>query len=224
MHGHADVNNVYNGSRAGSLDMDGCSLGAYYTLKGAQDWYVDAVLQPTWYTNAEARSEGGYKIHPNGFGFLASLEGGYPIKFGADQSWAVEPQAQIIYQHNRLDNGSDPAGRVKYGNVDGWTGRLGVRATKNWTTQSGKKGTVWARVNVWQQMGDDAKTTFSNVNGAYPVSLKTALGGTWMQMGLGVSGHLAKNVSAFVSADYNQGLGNANGHSFAGRVGLTYQF
>jgi len=222
MHGHADVNQVYSGSKAGTVDMDAYSLGAYYTLKGAPGWYVDAALQPTWYTNAQARSQMGNKIHPNGFGLLASLEGGYPIQIGS--GFALEPQAQIIYQHASLDNGSDTAGRVKYGDVNSWVGRLGVRATKNWQTQSGKKGTVWARVNVWHQMGDDAKTTFTNTNGQYPTRLKTSLGGTWGQVGLGVSGQLTQKLSAFAAGDYNHGLGNNNGHSLSGRIGLKYEF
>jgi len=222
MHGHADVNQVYNSSKAGTLDMDGYSLGGYYTLKGQPGWYVDAVLQATWYANAQARSEEGYKIHPNGFGFLASLEGGYPVQLG--RGFALEPQVQIIYQHDRLDNGSDPAGRITYGDVTSWVGRVGVRATKNWQTRSGKKGMVWARVNVWHQLGDDAKTTFTNTNGQYPAGLKTSLGGTWGQAGLGVSGQLTEHLSAFAAGDYSLGLGNNNGHSIAGRIGLKYEF
>jgi len=222
MHGHADVNQVYSGSKAGTVDTDAYSLGAYYTLKGEKGWYADAVLQPTWYANAQAQSSLGAKIHPNGFGFLASLEGGYPIELG--QGFAIEPQAQIIYQHDHLDNGSDYAGRVKYGEVDSWVGRLGLRATKNWQSENGRKGTVWARVNVWHQMGDDAKTTFTNTNGQYPVALKTSLGDTWGQIGLGVSGQLTDKLSAFAAGDVSLGLGNNNGHSFAGRIGLKYRF
>jgi len=222
MHGHADVNAVYYGSKAGTVDMDAYSLGAYYTLTGNPGWYVDAVLQSTWYSNALAQSQIGAKIHPNGFGLIASLEGGYPIQLG--NGFAIEPQAQLIYQYNRIDNDSDYAGRVKYDDVSNWIGRLGLRATKNWTSESGKKGTVWARINVWQQMGNDAKTTFTNINGLYPTGLSTSLGGTWGQIGVGVSGQLTEKLSGFITGDYNQGLGNNRGHSFSGRVGLKYEF
>jgi len=222
MHGHADVNQAYNSSKAGTVDMDGYSLGGYYTLTGQPGWYVDAVLQATWYAGGEARSEQGNKIHPNGFGLAGSLEGGYPIRLG--QGWAIEPQAQIIWQRDQLANDSDQYGRVKYQNITAWTGRVGARVTKDWRTQSGKKGTVWARVNVWHQMGDDAKTTFTNINGQYPTGLKTSLGGTWGQAGLGVSGQLTKRLSAFAAGDYNLGLGNNNGQSFSGRIGLKYEF
>jgi len=223
MHAFASVNQVYNSSRAGSVDMDGYSLGAYYTLKGQRNWYVDAVLQGTWYVNGEARSTLGNKIHPNGFGLAASLESGYPIALG--HQWAVEPQAQIIYQWDQLNNDSDQFGRVKYHDITAWTGRLGARLTKDWTTQSGKKGTVWARVNLWHQLGDDsARTTFTNTCGQYPVSLRTSLGDTWVQMGLGISGQLTKRLSAFVSADFNQYLGNNNGQSLSGRAALRYEF
>lgn len=44
----SDVKAVYGG-KAGSTTMNGYSLGAYWTRKGASGWYVDAVLQGTWY-------------------------------------------------------------------------------------------------------------------------------------------------------------------------------
>jgi len=131
----------------------------------------------------------------------------------------------MIYQWNQLGSDSDLYGRVKYEAHESWTGRVGARLTKDWKTKNGKKGTAWARVNVWRQFNDSgAKTTFTNRLDQNPTSLRTSLGDTWVQAGVGVSGQLTKNLSAFASVDVNQSLGNNHGHSFSGRVGLRYEF
>ena len=68
--------------------------------------------------------------------------------------------------------------------------------------------------------GADAKTTFTNLAGNFPVTLKTGLGGSWAQLGLGVSGRVADNVNLFAAADYSVAVGEGEGHSLGGRVGL----
>lgn len=213
----SEVNAVYGG-KAGSTSMDGYSLGAYWTRKGDSGWYVDAVVQGTWYDRIRTNSVLGESLKTDGWGFTASLEAGYPIALG--QGWAIEPQAQVIYQRVSIDGGSDSFGRVKYDDTDAFYGRLGARLTKGWTFEDGRSLTVWGRANLWHTFGADAKTTFSGLSGANPVTLNTDLGGTWAQFGLGVSGQVTRDTSVFASGDYNLALGNANGHSLSGRVGL----
>ncbi len=211
-----DVDAVYGG-RAGSASMYGYSLGGYWTRKGAGGWYVDAVAQGTWYDQAEATSMFGQRLKPDGWGFAASLEGGYPIALGA--GWTIEPQAQLIYQHVSLDGGADSFGWTKYDDADALYGRIGARLTKDWSL-GGRLVTTWARANLWHGFGADAKTTFTNLAGNFPVTLKTGLGGSWAQLGLGVSGRVADNVNLFAAADYSVAVGEGEGHSLGGRVGL----
>jgi len=223
MTGHADVKKVYGGGKAGTVDMNGYSLAAYWTHKGAKDWYLDAVLQGTRYADAQAKSERGQKIRPDGWGLAASLEAGYPIALG-NKGWALEPQAQIIYQWISLSNDSDAYGRVKFDDSHAWYGRVGARLTKDWTTGKGKKASVWARANLWHSFDSQTKTTFNSFDGQNPVGMKTKLGGTWGQVGLGVSGQLTPRLTAFANGDYNVNLGSQSGHSFGGRLGLRYEF
>lgn len=211
-----DVDAVYGG-RAGSVSMYGYSVGGYWTRKGPGGWYVDAVAQGTWYDQVEATSMFGERLKPNGWGFTASLEGGYPVALGA--GWTIEPQAQLIYQHTSLDGGADSFGWTKYDDTDALYGRVGARLTKDWSL-GGRMVTTWARANLWHSFGADAKTTFTNLAGNFPVTLKTGLGGTWAQLGLGVSGRVAENINLFAAADYNVALGEGEGHSLGGRVGL----
>lgn len=70
-----DVNAVYGG-KAGSVSMDGYTLGGYWTRKDATGWYVDAVVQGTWYAQIEATSIFGESLRSDGWGLAASLEGG----------------------------------------------------------------------------------------------------------------------------------------------------
>lgn len=214
----SEVSAVYGG-KAGSTSMDGYSIGAYWTRKGDSGWYVDAVVQGTWYDRIRANSVLGESLKTNGWGFTASLEAGYPIALG--QGWAIEPQAQLIYQRVSIDGGSDSFGRVKYDDTNAVYGRIGARLTKAWTGEDWRSITVWGRANLWHSFGADAKTTFTSLTGNYPVTLNTDLGGTWAQFGLGVSGQVTKSVSVFASGDYNLALGsNADGYSLSGRLGL----
>jgi outer membrane autotransporter protein len=212
----ADVDAVYGG-KAGSVAMDGYSVGGYWTRKGASGWYVDAVAQATWYDQGEAKSLFGERLKPNGWGFTASLEGGYPVALGA--GWTIEPQAQFIYQHVSLDGGADSFGWTKYDDTDALYGRVGARLTKDWSI-GGRVVTTWARANLWHAFGADAKTTFTNLQGNFPVTLKTGLGGSWAQLGIGASGKLTENVNLFAAADYSVPVGDGEGHSLGGRVGL----
>ena len=57
-----------------------------------------------------------------GFGFAASLEGGYPFHDG----WLLEPQAQLVYQTINIDDFNDGVADVRYSNTDSLAGRIGA--------------------------------------------------------------------------------------------------
>jgi autotransporter family porin len=97
---------------------------------------------------------------------------------------------------------------------------VGARLTRNWNSDSGRPITAWARANVWRHFGSDASTTFAAPSGLNPVTLNTDLGGTWGQLGVGISAQVVRNVSAFVSLDYNAALGQGKGNSVSGRAGF----
>jgi len=130
----------------------------------------------------------------------------------------------MIYQWITLSGGSDQFGSVKYGDAHSWTGRLGARVTKDWTSETGKKATVWARANVWHSFDSDVRTTFTSTDGTNATGLKTKLGGTTGQVGLGIAGQLSPRLTAYASGDFNFAMDNGNGHSLGGRVGLRYEF
>src|SRR5690606_20190872 len=108
---------------------------------------------------------------------------------------------QLIHQRVSIDRAKDDFGRVDFDRAYGTYGRVGGRLSRQLATKQGEQATEWARAYVWQQLGADAKTTFSTLQGENRVSLDTSLGGTWGQAGVGVSGQLSKRVSVFASAD-----------------------
>ena len=213
-----DVKTIYAGP-VGSVSMNGFSVGGYWTHQTAQGWYLDTVVQGTHFTSINADSALGQNLDTNGWGFIASIEGGVPVVF--DAGWTVEPQAQMIYQRTSLDRGSDMFGRVYFDETDTFYGRLGARVAKTWTLSNGTMVVTWTQADVWHAFGDDkATTTFTGLLGTNPVSIGTSLGGTWAQFALGASSQIAPNAMVFASGDYGISLDSSSGHSFGGRIGL----
>jgi outer membrane autotransporter protein len=79
----------------GSNDNGSYTVSGYWTHYGRQGWYVDAILQGTWY-DIKADSDRPFSLSTNGFGLGASPEAGYPFPLAS--GWIVEPQAQLAYQ------------------------------------------------------------------------------------------------------------------------------
>jgi outer membrane autotransporter protein len=129
----ADVQREFRdlGSTAGSITMGAVSVGGYWTHYGPGGWYIDAVTQGTW-CDADAPSVTGPLLHTHGFGWAGSLEGGYPIAVA--QRLLLEPQAQLMYQRVRLNDGSDQDALVSFSDSDALQGRLGARLVKPGTS------------------------------------------------------------------------------------------
>src|SRR5690606_2987219 len=73
----ADVTH-FDGTDAGSDRLNAWTLGGYWTHFGATGWYIDGVVQGTWYDiTASGRLP---EMQTDAFGFAASLEGGYPFR------------------------------------------------------------------------------------------------------------------------------------------------
>ncbi len=218
----ADVNNSIVGGRAGTAKLDGYAFGAYWTHHAPQGGYTDVVLQGTRYDPVSTSSLQGQTLRSSGSGYLASLEGGYRFDLGND--WSVTPQAQLIHQRISLHGGADAYGRIDYQASNMSYARVDAKVSKTTFFGEGANAqemTFWARANLWQGAGGDATTTFANLAGGNAVALKTDLGGTWANLGVGVTGQVWKNVSAFAIGDYNVSVGGRKSHSVSVKAGLT---
>ncbi|MEN3930752.1 autotransporter outer membrane beta-barrel domain-containing protein [Microvirga sp. W0021] len=215
-----DVSDV----KAGSVDLDATSVGAYWTHYAASGWYTDAVVQGTWYS-AETRSVRGEQTKPDGFGFMASIEGGYSFKPTSD--WVVEPQAQLIYQNVTFNDTNDNYGIFHFQNSDSLRGRLGVRVAHNWNMGSDtdqRLVTAWMRANVWHEFKGDYKTMVTTLQGSSPYQTTTALGGTWGEIGAGGSAQVTDSINLFMTGAYQHSLDNKGRQSWNGRLGVNMKW
>jgi outer membrane autotransporter protein len=205
----------YAQSRTGTLGLNAYASGGYWTHYGPGGWYLDAVLQGTYY-NGNAMTQFA-SLPISGAGFVSSLEGGYPIPLPLGPRFVLEPQAQIIWQQVSFRDGNDGLGPVGLGSTGGSTGRLGVRGL--WTIVS-DRGQVWqpyASANLWRDWGAEATTTF----GIDQVPLIEQA--TRLALASGVTAKLSPSVSLYAQAGYQFGLDGAfirNGAQ--GDVGLRY--
>jgi outer membrane autotransporter protein len=210
---------AYIFQRTGSINLDAWSGGAYWTHVGPAGWYLDGVLQgTTYYGNASTPVS---RLVTDGWGFLASLEGGYPIPLGFWPRLVLEPQGQIIWQHvgfNQQFDGIDPIG---LGSTSGWTGRVGLLAQSTIVTDSGQLWQPYVRANLWHDWDANAGTTF------YPSPIQVPLleGATRLEFAGGGTVKTNPNWSFFGQAGYQFAVASSNNvrrNGFTGDFGLRY--
>ena len=213
-------NNGVSSLTNGKAGLDGYSLGGYWTRHGASGWYTDTVLQGTVYDQVNSSVTGGSGSKTGGYDVTASLESGVPFALGG--GYVIEPQGQLVYQHLHLNDASDRYGRFLYGDTDTLYGRVGARLFKNWTAFDGRAFSTWARVNVWHTFTGLPQMTVTTLENTNPASFtgSPTLGRTWGQLGVGISGEVARNINLFGTMDYTANLGSGSGYSLGGRVGM----
>ncbi len=210
------------GLSAGSNDLNAYTIGGYWTHYGKEGWYIDALLQGTWY-DVDANSDRPYSLSTNGFGFGASLEAGYP--FPIADGWIIEPQAQLTYQHIDLDEATDGAATVNFSNVESLVGRLGARLARNWELDLGKtdprRVTGWLRASFAYEFLGDPVTTFSSGAGAVPFDADYS--GPSVVLNAGLDTELGDRTALYANLDYEYQFDDV-GESIGGEVGLKVRW
>ncbi|WP_396616113.1 autotransporter outer membrane beta-barrel domain-containing protein [Lysobacter soli] len=213
----------FNRTRAGDERIDGYSLGGYWTRYGAanRDWYVDTVLQATWYeASAGAATRDLERMETDGFGFVASLEGGYPLRDRGDH-WIWEPQGQLIYGWLDLEDSRDMAANVSFEDTDSLVGRLSLRLSRDWLRDSDTARDLhtagWGRLSIWHEFKGNPVTEFSTARG--PVGFNADLGGTWWEAELGVTREIDRDVFFYGNVGYAQGADDDR-RAWEGKLGL----
>jgi len=212
----ATATTTISGANGGYSGMNQYGVGGYWSHRDPGGWYSDLALQGSRYDNVRFSSTAAPFPNSSGWGIAASAETGYVALLG--QGYSVIPQAQLIYQRIDLGGILTPLGGVLFAPTDDYYGRVGARFNRVWQTTGGCAVSTWAETNIWHQFGD-TRTSFVNQDGSNPINLGASLGGTWAQIGLGISGQLSRNWSMFGSADYNIAFSQP-GHSLGGRAGI----
>jgi len=206
---------------AGSNSFTAYTVGGYWTWLGQPGWYLDGVVQGTFY-DVEAKSTRIAALETDGWGLGASLEGGYPFRLYG--GWTVEPQAQLVYQTVDLGDTSDIGAKVRFDDVDSLAGRVGVRFVTSWLAP-GPVGpspvTAWLRPSLWQDFLGDPRTLFSSETGFIP--FRADLGEAWVEINAGIAARLDRHTALFASASYDIGL-EGRTEAWDGKIGLRVQW
>ena len=223
----ADVNGLvtnpaataYVNTHTGSVNINAWSGGAYWTHVGPGGWYLDTVLQGTSYSGSASTQFA--RLNTDGWGFIASLEGGVPFAFPQlGPGFVLEPQGQILWQKVSFRHDYDGLGDVALGDTTGPSGRIGLRG--KWTIVTGG-GQVWQpylRANLWRDWGAEANTVYSGTDIVPLLSQATML-----EFGGGLTGRLNANVSVFANVDYEFAVGaaeNEKRNGVRGAFGARY--
>ena len=204
----------YVQSHTGTLGLNGYSAGGYWTHYGPSGWYLDAVVQGTYYNGNAITQFANLPI--NGSGFVSSLEGGYPIPLPLGPRFMLEPQAQIIWQQVSFRQAMTAWAR--WGSVrprvrpDGWA-CVGYGPSSATTVKCGSL----TRAPIFGAIGTPERRRRLGSIGA--VDRKA----TRLEFAGGVTAKLNPGVSVYAQAGYQFGLDRAfirNG--IQGDVGLRY--
>ena len=215
---HADVNGLVTNSAAtayvldhtGSMNLNSWSAGGYWTHTGPGGWYLDAVLQGTWYYGSASTQFA--KLNTDGTGFIGSLEGGYPYAWPQlGPGFVIEPQGQILWQKVSFRHDYDGLGDVALGDTTGPSGRIGLRTKWTIVTAGGQVWQPYLRGNLWRDWGAEANTVYSGTDIAPLLSQVTRL-----ELGGGLTGRINAAVSVFANVDYEFAVGGAQNEKQSG--------
>jgi outer membrane autotransporter protein len=195
----------------GKIDIDSYSVGAYWTHFWNGGAYLDAVAMGSW-LDQNTRSVYGVKGDSRGAILTASLEAGYPIALSAN--WRLEPQAQLIFQHQQGDRYRDLFSGISYDSANVLTGRLGARLVGDldWNGVPVKPFLV---ANLWHDFGNGSDTVRFN---GYPI--RTDRNATALEIGAGLSAQVTKNVALYGKANYTTELSGQEVRSIGGKLGV----
>lgn len=205
--------------RAGTNRFNTGSLAGYWTYYSADGAYADAVLQGTWYTAAKATpSESEERLSTRGSAIAASWEGGWR-SYALSPTFSWQPQAQVIYQHIRVDDAGNDFETVQFGAVNSLAARVGARIVT--TPSADHPLSLWAAINAWHEFLARPRTTYPTDDG--DVSFRSDLKGNWWELKLGAQGNVSRNLSLYAAVYYDAG-GNSGLRNVGGTLGMMLRW
>src|SRR5262249_703859 len=165
------------GAPVGALTINSYSVGAYWTHFWPAGGYLDGVLMHSWLTD-NTNSVGNVSTANSGSLLTASLELGYPIPIA--QNWAIEPQAQFIFQHWSEYLIRDSFSQISAVPSNVFAGRFGARLVGNLVTDKAILK-PFALVNLWHDFGGQDQVAFD------ATLISTSQNVTAIEVGGGVS-------------------------------------
>jgi hypothetical protein len=198
-----------------TLNLQGQSLGAYYSLIGAQGWHVD-LSASGGRVSGFSRNEQGARQATEGSALTFSVEGGYPI--GLSENWVVEPQAQLINQRITLDTPYAGSGNASSTDLSAWSGRVGARLKGSYDL-NGLPVEPYVRTNLWHTVYTGSTVTLDQVD-----KISSSRKSSTVELGLGLVARVTPAVSLYVSADYSSDVDDNDLNGIIGSLGVRMRW
>ncbi len=215
----AENGRISNDKYTGKGKSESISLGITKTKYTENGSYYDLVGQISYLQN-KYKSRDDYDSKQRGYGLLFSGEAGKSFGFGKEKIWAIEPQAQLIYQHLNTKSFNDGLRKINQDNRNGLRGRTGIRLSYNGHSDEGRTNTYYVVANVWHDF-TKYENKYTNI-GSDKVTEK--LGTTWGEIGLGAQASLGQKSNLYIDTRYEQSFGNSKRSGYRGTVGFKHTF
>jgi hypothetical protein len=198
-----------------TLNLQGQSLGAYYSLIGAQGWHVD-LSASGGRVSGFSRNGQGARQATEGSAMTFSVEGGFPI--GLSDNWVVEPQAQLINQRITLDTSYAGSGNASSSDLTAWSGRVGARLKGSYDL-NGLPVEPYVRTNLWHTVYTGNTVTLDQVD-----KISSSRKSSTVELGLGLVARVTPAVSLYVSADYSSDVDDNDLNGIIGSLGVRMRW
>lgn len=198
-----------------TLNLQGQSLGAYYSLTGAQGWHVDLSASGGRVSGFSRNQQGARQV-TEGSAITFSVEGGYPI--GLSENWVVEPQAQLINQRITLDTPYAGSGNASSSDLNSWSGRVGARLKGSYDL-NGLPVEPYVRTNLWHTVYTGSTVTLDQVD-----KISSSRKSSTVELGLGLVARVTPAVSLYVSADYSSDVDDNDLNGIIGSLGVRMRW
>lgn len=177
--------------------------------------YTDAVVLASS-LQYESKPIGGAARSTHGRALAASLETGVPIPLTSTLS--LEPQAQVVWQHQSLDDLTDNVSTVSFDSTNSWLVRIGARLEGNYV---GARGLLrpYLLFNLLHTFGSDGRAVFG---GTTPIV--TGANSTAAQFGVGVAGRFNRHASVYATIAYLTQLDDTRQQSVSATLGLRWRW
>lgn len=198
-----------------TLNLQGESLGAYWSLTGAQGWHVDLTASGGR-VNGFSRNDQGVRQATEGSAMTLSVEGGFLIGLG--ENWVVEPQAQLINQRITLDTPYAGSGNASSTDLTSWSGRVGARLKGSYDL-NGLPVEPYVRTNLWHTVYTGSTVTLDQVD-----KISSSRNSSTVELGLGLVARVTPAVSLYVSADYSSDVDDNDLNGLIGSLGVRMRW
>ncbi|MEE4125224.1 autotransporter domain-containing protein [Pseudomonas viridiflava] len=201
----------FEDTRTGRLSLRGDSIGAYWTLIGSRQGYVDAVAMGTR-LDGSSRSERGVRVDIGGHVVSLSIEAGYPLPVGAN--WVAEPQVQVIHQRVDLDDQHDGISSLEFDSPSRNTGRLGIRLKGRYRPW-GVPVEPYMRTDLWHDANGHDIVIYQSVD-----RIRTEHDSKTASLGAGLVAQPSEHLGVYLSADHRRELSGSDTQQTGFSVGI----